>query len=774
MNRVNSAEFRVHDSMRDRADDEIDLARLVSLIRRNWQILALGGLIGLLLGIAHVATTTRLYTAHVEINTFRSADLETFQDFTGITNARNSSFDFDTEIEVLRSDKIAERAVLNLGLHEQPIFAAAERVGPINRIRRFVTEHVLQRGGAVGALPSGAAETLLQPETPNIDEQLAIERAVRQLREGIIVIPVRRSAVLRVSYTSPSRLLSARIANGIAEAYIEDQFAATDEASQRAITWLLTRRDELRAQLERVTLIADQFREDHDLLGVNTGQIADAELERLSQNLVAARAEQVELEARARRLAEIVMNADSTAVVRETATQGITSGLRSRYLDVLSSYNTLAVSLGEEHAQTQRRLRELREIEALMFEEIRRSAELVHDDLRAMRERVASLEAAQARVGERVGADQATLLQLRDMERDIETLRDLYTSFQQRHQEATQRQQIPVSNARILNRAQPPEGPSAPNAKLILALGGFLGFLSAGGLVAFREWSDNSIRSEEDIRDHLGFEYLGGLPLLKGLSGSPRGLPPAEGMQEKIVHLPESLTFASDHPLSNYAETLRAGKISFMLRHGQTVLPPKIGFVSCFPVEGKTTTATNFASLLAQQGARVMLIDADIRNPGLSWATGQSFEAGLGDVLLGTCDWRDARQRVQGTSLHLLANSKTPVVNTSELLGSAMMADLLAQLEQDYDYIILDLPPLGPVIDARVVLDKLDGLFFIVKWGETNRGLAQRILRMDSRIHEKCYGAFLNFFDPQKAQAYGAYQAHQYDSSYYQRYFLDR
>lgn len=773
MNRLNSDGFKAQDAKPDRADDEIDLSKLFALIRRNWHIFVLGGLVGLLLAVAQVATTTRLYTAHVEINTFRSADVETFQDFTGVAGSRNMSFDFDTEIEVLRSEKIAERVARNLRLHEDAGFNAPRSAGVLSRISGAVTGQLMGLVRSVRAGFSTGGPAPPSPESLHDAEQRAIENAARRLRGGMSVTPVRNSWVLRISYTSPSRNVAARVANGIAEAYIEDQLASTDEASQRAIEWLQTRRDELRVQLEQIMDIVDRFREENNLLGVDVNQLADAELERLSQNLITARAELVELEARDRRLTEIVMNEDTSAVVRETATQGITSGLRARYLDVLSSYNTLAASLGDDHAQTQRRFRELEEIETLMFEEIRRSAQLVRDDLRAARERVRSLEAAQARVGERVGADQATIMQLRDLERDIETVRNLHASFQQRHQEATQRQQIPVSNARILNRAQPPGGPSYPNTQRMLALGGLLGFLVAGGFVAFREWRDDRVRSEEHVREDLGLEYLGSLSVIKGLAHTLRGVSNPAGERAKVVPFPEMLTFAADKPLSSYAETLRTGKISLTLRHGQTTRAPKVGFVSCFPGEGKTTTAANFASLMAQQGAKVILIDGDIRNPGLSRATGKTFDTGLVDVLLGEAKWQDVCNLIEGTEVHLLPNTKTRVAHTSELLGSKGMIALLEELDQVYDYVIVDLPPLGPVVDARAILDKLDGLFFVLKWGGTNRDIARRILRMDPRVRDKCVGAFMNFFDPKKARAYGNYHNYRYYRSYYNRYYHD-
>jgi succinoglycan biosynthesis transport protein ExoP len=754
------------------AEDEIDLRKIFAVLRRNWPRLALGVLVGLLLAVAQLSTTTRLYTAHVDIAIGRSADVETFQDFSGV-GGRAAEIQIETELLVLGSEQIARRVVRMLALHENPRFMETQPtlMAEVLRLPLQGVSMLMDRAREFlsGDLPDAAA---LEQERAD-SEARAVERAVGRLRGGMRATSMRGSRVLRVSYTSSSPQLSAQIANAIAQAYIEDQLEATDAASQRAIDWLRQRRDELRLQLEQVARIAERFREENGLVGVDVDLLASAELERLTRDLVAARAEVVALEARDRYLTEIVERADTTAVVRETESQGITAGLRARYLEVLRSYNNLAATLGEDHAQTQRRLRELQEIEALMFEEVRRSAQLVQQDLRAARERVTSLEVAQSRVGERVGADQAVVLQLRDLERNVETVRNLYTSFQQRHQEATQRQEIPVSNARVLNRALPPGAPSAPDGTRMLAFGGLLGLLFAGGWVAFREWRDDKVRSEEQVRAELGLEYLGGLTVIRGRSNRVRRSAVATAGADGEVALPTMLTFAADNPLSNFAETLRTGKMSLTLRHGQATRAPRVGFVSCFPAEGKTTVAANFAALLAQQGARVVLIDGDLRNPGLTQSTGQSFETGLVDVLLGETDWREVVHQVSGTGVTLIPNGKARVAHSAELLGGAGMRDLLDRLDQEYDHVILDLPPLGPVVDARAILDRLDGVFFVLKWGGTNLEMARRILRMDPRMRDKCYGAFLNFFDPKKARAYGDAEGYGYHRSYYGRYYRE-
>jgi len=752
--------------------DEIDLRMLLVTLRRNWQRLLLGFLLGLLLAVAQLSTTTRLYTSHVDIVIGRSVDADAFQDYSGVVS-RAAEIQIETELQILTSEQIARRVVRRLSLHENARFMESQTtlLGEFLSVPRATVSTVLENAAALmsDGLPDAAtlANADIDPEV------LAFEEAVGKLRANIHATSERGSRVLRVRYTSASPRLSAQIANAVAESYIDDQLEAMDAASQRAVDWLRQRRDELRLQLEEVSRLVEAYREEHGLLGVDVDMLASAELERLSGDLIAARALVVELETRDRRLAEIVENEDTSAVVRETAGQGITSGLRSRYLEVLRNYNSLASTLGDSHEQTQRRQRELQEIETLMFEEVRRSARLLREDLRAARERVEGLEAAQARVGERVGADQAVIMQLRDLENNVETVRSLYTSFQQRHQEATQRQEIPVSNARVLNRAGVPNSPSSPNAILLLGMGGLLGLMFAGGWIGVREWRDDKVRSEEHVRTQLGLEHLGGLTVIRGRTKKVSPAATNATAHERDVAFPGILTYAAENPLSNFAEILRTGKMGLTLQNGQSQRAPKVGFVSCFPAEGKTTVAANFANLLAQQGENVVLIDADLRNPGLTRATGEHFDTGLVDVLLGEADWREIAYRVAETGVTLIPNGKRRIAHSAELLSSRGMRDLLEQLDQLYDYVILDLPPLGPVVDARAILDRLDGVFFVLKWGGTNLELARRILHMDPRLREKSCGAFLNFFDPKKARSYGDSSSYGHYRDYHGRYYRD-
>jgi succinoglycan biosynthesis transport protein ExoP len=753
-------------------DTEIDLMQIFAVAKRRWYILIFGLLAGLVLGVAHAVTSTSIYTSSVHISV-GSSDTETTRELSGISGEGLDEKQIVTEIQVLRSEQIAARVVDDLNLTENTAFLTNPENGPRKAMSTAKSALRYLANAAIALFREEIPE--LHPATAELN---AGERqaAIGRLRANMQVSQIGRSRVLQVSYTSVSPQLAAQIANAIANAYIEDQLASKYEATQRATNWLKERSDQLRVQSGLLDKAVETFRQQHNLIGVGGDLSSDTELEVLNQQVANIRAELLKLETRSNRLREIVAENDTSAFVSSTASQSITSNLREKYLETLRDYNRLQSSLGDDHQQTRKRQRELVQIEALMFEEIKRSEILARNDVQEARVRLTSLEEAQAAAEDRLGADNTTLVELRELERNADTVRSLYSSFLQRYQQSLQEQSFPVSDARVLNPARIPQFRSAPKLTRITAIAGILGFILAAAWIAIREVMDNKLRTEEQVRNKLGLEFLGGLTRIPGKRHVPAKEATAarEGAQREVI-FPEIMRYGVEKPLSNYSEALRTGKMSAALKTPETNNRGQvIGVVSCFPGEGKTTTSANFASLLVSQGSSVLLIDGDLRNPGLSRALGGEFEVGLVDALLEGSALEEVIYLERNTGTHVIPNRRGRVVHTSELLGSGAMESLLKESSHNYDYVVVDLPPLGPVIDARAMLHNLDGIFFVAKWGSTNINFAENILQADPRLRSKCYGAYLNMFDAKKASAYGSYEGSSYYyGKSYARYYND-
>lgn len=756
----------------ERPDDEIDLSKIFALLRRRWQIATVFLLAGIALGLAYAATSTRIYqaTASISLDTADAADI---RQRTGIEDMPLTESQVTTELELLRSEAIAEKVVENLGLQDNDLFLTSPETG-LSRLRALVSEVISTVRSTVLPRPQVVPEL---PPSPEDLEERRFNRAVSVLRGNMTVSRVNLSRIVTIRFRALSPDLAARVANGIAEVYINDQLESKYESSERAASWLQERADQLRAEVAQLDNEIERFRLENDLVGLEGRALSDADLERIDRELADSQTELLTLQAQQRRLEEIIARGDTSAAVSATATQSITSTLRSRFLDTLRDYNTLVDRLGEDHEQVQRLQRQLDQTQELMFEEVKRAEELTRNDIEVVEERVARLEEARDIAEAELGADSEVLVELREMERNAETVRGLYTNFLQRYQQALQEQSFVVSDVRIINPAQASPGPIAPNTSRIAALGGLLGLMVAAGLVAFLEYRDNRVRTEEDVRDTLGFEFLGAITQIKsGLLPLPRA-GRGRSATGNEVSLPKHLNYAVEHPLSTTAETLRGIKMAASLKMqspGANKCGIVIGVMSCFPGEGKTTIASNFAALLASQGHKTLLIDADLRNPGLTRALVRDVETGLLEILTEGQEWTSGLVSDAKMGLDVLLARRGRAIHTSEVVSGIAMRNLLETLRQEYDYVILDMPPVAPIIDSRASLELMDGTIFVVKWGETDLKNAQAVLRRDPRVQAKSIGAVMNFFDPRKARAYGSYSSYYYYNYRYKRYYSDR
>ncbi len=242
------------------------------------------------------------------------------------------------------------------------------------------------------------------------------------------------------------------------------------------------------------------------------------------------------------------------------------------------------------------------------------------------------------------------------------------------------------------------------------------------------------------------------VPLVGGESQRSRN-EDAEGHKRIIQKASSISNHVIDHPLSSFAETMRSAKIAADLAIGDRQ-PKVIGVVSTLPGEGKTTVSANFAELLASQGARTLLIDADLRNPGLTRALARHADAGLLEAVLNGKSLKELVVVNPTSRLAFLPMvSKHSIPHSSELLMSPAMEQLLKAAGASFDYIVVDLPPINPVVDARAFAARVDAFIFVVEWGRTSRKVARTTSRSEPQIFSKCLGVILNKADQEKIEA---------------------
>ncbi|OUM41242.1 chromosome partitioning protein [Arthrobacter agilis] len=296
-------------------------------------------------------------------------------------------------------------------------------------------------------------------------------------------------------------------------------------------------------------------------------------------------------------------------------------------------------------------------------------------------------------------------------------------------------------NLTVITPAIAPAQPSAPNTLLNLALGLLVGLALGLGAAVLRTALDTKVRGESDLR------RISDAPLLGGISFD------ADAQKKPL------LTQAPTQ--SPRAESFRQIRTNLQFAHvshkSKSVL-----VTSSLPGEGKSTTATNLALAIAQGGQSVVLVDADLRRPRVNEYLGLERNAGLTTVLIGRADLEDLLQPWGTDELYVLTAGQIPP-NPSELLGSEAMKNLIARLEQKFDAVIIDAPPLLPVTDAAVLAQQVGGVVLVVGSSKVNLPNLQKSLQNLEMVNAELLGVVINLLPSKGPDAY-AYNYYSYDS----------
>lgn len=725
--------------------DLIGIDFALNAARRQFSVIVIGILIGLVVGSAHLMVAQRLYTATARVlvdGNQRGAikDVSPYGDVTLDATA------VESEVVVAASEKVAGMVVDKLFLQNDREFNSSDA----SVLSRLI-------GGIQFAL-----DVRLWFRNPELDMSIADSRrvdAIQRLRSALVVSRLRGTYVIEVKFTSRSRQKAAKIANAVADAYITEQLVSRFDETRRAGDWLQTRIRELRDQTLEADLKIQEFKTANNLVSASGTLVNEQQLTQTSKQFIEARETYSNAVAKFSRLQLIISSGDPDAADPQALQSAIIGNLRDSYLKASKLYRELTPKLGPEHEQIQKLDAEMKSYKQLIFDELSRIADVYKSEVDVSKRKLDSLSSSMTELSDLVNANGNELAELRALQSEADSLRAMYQSLLERYQGAVQGQSFPVSSARIITNATSPAFPSFPRPKPFLAFYALVGLFLGAAVGGLREFFDRGFRRAEQAESDLGLTFLGMVPSVA-----------------RLVDIDEPKNFnylmniVTENPLSAFAETLRSLKVTT-----DANLPGKdcrvLGFISAFPGEGKTTLAKNFASSVAQSGARTLLIDGDLRKHTLS-SLFRDEEQGLVDVVADFSKLKTAMKIETTTNLHILPSGvKDRIANSSQILSSPALADVIQQLRSEYAYIIFDLPPIGPVIDARAGVNLFDGFFMVVAWGQTPRSGASACLLSQPALHERCIGVIYNKVDQYRLHLYDYYGSYYYShGGYYSRY----
>jgi succinoglycan biosynthesis transport protein ExoP len=739
--------------------DTYNFTQLAAIVRRQYHVVVAWIVIACFLGGTYLLTAAPKYTATTQLLIDSKKGGGNALSNAAIADLTIDSSAIDSQVEILKSEKIASSVIEELKLDSAPP----------------------KKEAAFSALEAARSYFSLAWWTAGIEktqaekDQLAKESAIAYLSRNLSIRRLGRTYVLEISFTDPNAYKASQVSGAFAKAYLDDQFDANYEITRRASDWLLARIQELKQKSLDTDLAVQRFRASKGLLTAKDGvMVNDQQLTEVNTQLIAARGAVAESTAKYQRIKSIIDSGATDAVVSEAIANPVIVDLRNKYLTASKAEADISKRLGSTHAQAIKLRGEMSEYERLIFDELGRIAESYKSEVDIAKARAASLESALKSQEGVNGLANEELVTLRELERESDTYKNLYQNLLERYQETVQKQSFPISEARIITTASPPTNPSAPQKPLILILSVVLGLIFGCIMATLREVADRGFRTSKQIRDNLDLEFLGMLPMVstKQLNQVPslvndQRVPTAPSM----VSPSSVMRYSINAPMTNFSETLRGTKVAIDITLGDK--PTKIvGIVSVLPNEGKSTVAKNFASLVAHLGPKTILIDADLRNPGLTRAVVPRAPAGLLEVLMEGRKIDDLLVHERESGLTILpAVVRDRVTHTSELLGSKAMKRILDDISNDYDFVIVDLPPLGPVVDVRAAAKFFDCFIFVVEWGKTSRDVVMNTLLNDPIIAEKCVGVILNKVDLKALRRYDDDGSKEYYYSNYGNYY---
>jgi capsular exopolysaccharide synthesis family protein len=585
---------------------------------------------------------------------------------------------------------------------------------------------------------------------PAAERPAAPADLVSAFRSRVTVEPLPGSRLVNVRFRAYDANFAASAVNTLADVYVEQALELQFTSSQQATDWLDARIGEQGHRLKQAEQAFQAFKEKSAMVGPGAGRsLADQQLGSLNAAYLAARTDRLAREVVVEKLRGL--SPAELHAVPAIVDSPVVQGLKIRVAELRDEERKLQENLGERHpdllAVTSRREALEADLESEAMN-IRKALEAGYETALLQESRLLE-ELGRVKTAslayDRTSLDGATLA------REVDSRRDLLKELQGRAQQTGLESQLRFTNLRVMERAPEPREPILPRRARNTQVALLLGLAIGAGLAILLGYLDDSVKTPDDVTQLLGLPFLGMVPdVSRETEGSTSTLP-----------------VAARDPQSAVAEAYRVVRTALLFAG-----PPSGGraFVvsSANPGEGKTTTLANLAVSLAQNGAKVLAVDADLRRPTLLGHFGLEPGPGLSEVLSGALASASALRATEVPNLKLIGSGAVPE-NPAELVGSDAFRTFLETQRRAFDWVLIDAPPVLAMADAPVLSSVVDGVVMVV-WSEhCSRPALKRALEQVRVVEARLAGVVLNKVDLRR----NAYYYGQYYGEYYRRYYAE-
>ncbi|HEV7891438.1 MAG TPA: polysaccharide biosynthesis tyrosine autokinase [Pyrinomonadaceae bacterium] len=716
---------------------------LAVVLKRKWLILSLMIVVTSLVAIQMYRLPSQ-YEAMgtIQIEQKAKSPLTTGRGGEIVIRSNDQTY-WNTQLQKLKTQKLARQVIIRLDLQNNPSFLGAgyKGLGVISGLRRIITREKPQQPAQqqdAGAVP------VVSDSEPTAD-QLTPEQARKlepfedALRDGLTVTPVERTSLVEIHFQHTDPEIAAKVVNTIAEVFRDNDIASETTGSKKAGEVLANTIIDLQKRISETERQRLDYKQRNNLpLGAKLGQdLTAAQLSAYLSQMQSAEQKRRQTEADYRAAIQTQTSDGVWSIPAVQANKNV-QRLREKISDLEERKRALLVTYTEEWPE----VKKINEQLSKLNQELKEAPKEVVAGLRTAYESALGEESsARARYnGSRGQANVQSIAEtsLADLDQRIETDRQNLNLYMQRANELRVTSYDNVAgNVSMVEEARVPRAPIGPARarNIIIAL-----LLSLGvgvGLAFLLDYLDDTLKSVEDVDRHLH------LPTL--------ALIPAPREQRRILGrghaAPEPGTATAlaliDDVRSPVAEAYRHLRTSLLLSSaGQ---PPRTILVtSSQPSEGKTTTAVNIATMLAQTGAEVLVLDCDLRRPRVHAHFGVGNARGVTNYLSGDANVGDIVQSSERLpNLKVITSGPVPP-NAAELLGSDEMRKLLYVLSENFTHIVVDSPPAISFTDASILSTMVDGVMLVVHGGRSSRAVVRRAKQQLQDVGAHIFGIVLN------------------------------
>jgi succinoglycan biosynthesis transport protein ExoP len=635
----------------------------------------------------------------------------------------------ETQVKILQSETLALQTIRELNLGQYPEFGGPS--GPL-----------AQANGGAEARPAILGAFL---------GRLTVKR-------------VPNSRLVEVQFESGSPELAARVANGHVHNYIEQNFRSKYDATTQASGFLSQELEELRIKVEKSEDARVAYERQNQIWQIDEKQnITTQTLGDLNKAVTEAQTSLAASEALYR-----MATSGNVDLLPEVRNSPVIQDLTRRKSTLDDSYTEALEQYGPNFPKVQRIAEQKKEVEAELARAQNIMVGSIEEDYNTARQHFGLLQEALERQKTESNELAEKLVQYHILEHDAESNKQLYDGLLQKLKEAGITAGLRSSNIRVVDPALVPTAPAGPQRAKNILMSILVGLVGGIGLALFREYLDNTVKSPDDI------ESLVGLPSLAVVPAQPN----SNGHHSKWPHLkhktspqtisgPRVETLSHTQPKSQISEAFRALRTSLLL--SQADHPPQVILVtSALPREGKTTAAVNLAVTLAQLGDRTLLLDSDMRKPGIRRALNMisGNEKGLSSYLAGVTNLDEiVVPHPMISNLETITTGPVPP-SPADLLSSRRMREAISELRLRFKFIVIDSPPVMAATDAVIVSSLTDGVLLVARSGETPKEAFTRTRDLLGAVKCRILGVVLNAVDSSAPDYYYSYRYYPYAYGY--------